>query len=182
MTKWLKIEKFIYFMLYAFMGWAYEVFLEVVVYGWGYSDRGVLFGPYCPIYGVGAFLLSICLNKLIEMKFDGVKKWFKPVVLFGCCMAIATALELAASYALEALTGSWPWQTYVNYAVNFQGRIALSPSVRFGLGGVAFIYVFQPLFEKIVGCFNKRRVEVFSTVLAFVFAIDVCSTVVFKLL
>ena len=42
--------------MYAIIGWLYEVFLEVVVYRWGYSDRGVLFGPYCPVYGVGALL------------------------------------------------------------------------------------------------------------------------------
>ena len=36
----------IWFILYSFIGWFYEVFLEVVVYKWGFSDRGVLFGPY----------------------------------------------------------------------------------------------------------------------------------------
>ena len=49
---------FLYFLMYSFVGWFYEVFLEVVVYQWGYSDRGVLFGPYCPVYGVGA--LAFC--------------------------------------------------------------------------------------------------------------------------
>lgn len=47
----------LYFLMYAIVGWAYEVFLEVVVYQWGYSDRGVLFGPYCPVYGVGSYRL-----------------------------------------------------------------------------------------------------------------------------
>ena len=27
---------FLYFLMYAIVGWAYEVFLEVVVYQWGY--------------------------------------------------------------------------------------------------------------------------------------------------
>ena len=50
-----KIKKFfIYFMLYSIIGWIYEVFLEVVVYKWGFTNRGVLFGPYCPVYGFGA--------------------------------------------------------------------------------------------------------------------------------
>ena len=56
---------FLYFMMYACVGWIYEVFLEVVVYRWGYSDRGVLTGPYCPVYGVGAlffiFLVYCCI-------------------------------------------------------------------------------------------------------------------------
>ena len=56
------IEKlFLYFLMAAIIGWCYEVFLEVVVYRWGFQNRGVLFGPYCPVYGVGmlAFLLAV---------------------------------------------------------------------------------------------------------------------------
>ena len=45
---------FLYFMAYAVIGWIYEVFLEVVVYRWGFSNRGFLFGPYLPVYGFGA--------------------------------------------------------------------------------------------------------------------------------
>ena len=44
-------EYFLYFMFYSIIGWCYEVFLEVVVYRWGFSNRGVLFGPYCVISG-----------------------------------------------------------------------------------------------------------------------------------
>ena len=40
------IEKlFLYFLMAAIIGWCYEVFLEVVVYRWGFQNRGVLFGP-----------------------------------------------------------------------------------------------------------------------------------------
>ena len=63
-------------------------------------------------------------------------------------MLVATALELATSYVLEWITGGWPWQTYVNYDINFEGRIALSPSVRFGLGGLVFLFGLQPLLER----------------------------------
>ena len=93
-------------------------------------------------------------------------RWSKPLLMFLGCMAVATAIELATSYALEALTGSWPWQTYVNYSVNFQGRIALSPSIRFGLGGVLFLYIVQPLWERLVGCLSGTvRSVVFWTAL-----------------
>ena len=32
-------DYFLYFMFYSVIGWIYEVFLEVVVYRWGYSDH-----------------------------------------------------------------------------------------------------------------------------------------------
>ena len=51
---------FLYFFCYSVIGWCYEVFLEVVIYRWGFSNRGVLFGPYCPVYGFGALIFLAC--------------------------------------------------------------------------------------------------------------------------
>ena len=61
-------EYFLYFMFYSIIGWCYEVFLEVVVYRWGFSNRGVLFGPYCVIYGFGALILIFSLSWLMKKK------------------------------------------------------------------------------------------------------------------
>lgn len=57
-------EYYLYFVLYSILGWLYEVFLEVVVYRWGFSNRGVLLGPWCVVYGTGALLLIFCLGPL----------------------------------------------------------------------------------------------------------------------
>jgi uncharacterized membrane protein len=81
-------------------------------------------------------------------------------------------MELVTSYILELITGSWPWQTYTDYDYNFQGRIALSPSIRFGLGGVFFIYVLQPIFVKIVDSLSKKTLVAISTVLFVIVFID----------
>lgn len=163
---------FLYFLLYSVLGWCYEVFLEVFVYRWGYSDRGILFGPWCPVYGVGALVFLLCFRRWLRRPAEGWMRLARPVLVFLGCMAAATALELATSYLLEALTGSWPWQTYTAYAIQFQGRIALSPSVRFGLGGVLFLYVLQPLFEKLVGSLSAPvRTGIFWALLC-AFALD----------
>ena len=55
-------------MIYAVIGWLYEVFLEVVVYRWGFTNRGVLFGPYCPVYGFGALLFIFLVYPMIRKK------------------------------------------------------------------------------------------------------------------
>ena len=169
---------FLCFLAYAVIGWAYEVFLEVVVYRWGYSDRGVLFGPYCPIYGFGALVFIFCLRPLFRAKLHPLLRL--PLVFLGC-MLTATAIELAASYLLEALTGSWPWQTYDDYKINFQARIALSPSVRFGLGGILFLYVLQPLFEKALDAIGEARYTKAARLLASLFAADVAVNAVLLL-
>ena len=71
---------FFYFMLYSIIGWIYEVFLEVVIYRWGYSNRGVLFGPYCVIYGVGALILLLSLQGLKKRSTGPEKKTRKGLI------------------------------------------------------------------------------------------------------
>ena len=149
---------FIYFLLYSIIGWCYEVFLEVVVYRWGFTNRGVLFGPYCPVYGFGALFFLLLLYPILKDKPLKKKILLIPVI-FLLSMTIATALELFTSYILEYVNGSWPWQTYVDYKYNFQGRIALSPSLRFGLGGVIFLYILQPVFERICDRLGPSRIK-----------------------
>ena len=173
---------FLCFFFYSLIGWVYEVFLETVVYQWGFSNRGVLFGPYCPVYGFGALAFLLCFGRLLRRPGP---RWFRmarPFLLFLGCMAVATALELATSYLLEALTGSWPWQTYVNYGIHFQGRIALSPSIRFGVGGVFFLYCLQPLFEQCIRAMSPMVRRRCAWGLFLLMCADLCVTVVWKLL
>lgn len=169
---------FLYFLMYSIIGWVYEVFLEVVIYQWGFTNRGVLFGPWCPVYGVGALAFLLCFNKLMKKRKPLWLQIIKPVLIFVGCMAVATAIELATSYILEALIGSWPWQTYADYAINFEGRIALSPSVRFGLGGLLFLYILQPLFELIVHKLPARTRNIVFIVMLAAFLADCILTII----
>ena len=142
--RWDRQQLFLFFLAYSVLGWCYEVFLEVVIYGWGFSNRGFLFGPYCPVYGFGALLLLLFLLPLKE-KYG--KRPVTPILLFVAGGLITTGLELLTSYALEAINGEFLWN-YSQYAWQFQGRIALSPSLRFAAGSLLILYVLQPLLEK----------------------------------
>ncbi|HIV68328.1 MAG TPA: putative ABC transporter permease [Candidatus Butyricicoccus stercorigallinarum] len=172
----------LYFLLYAVLGWCYEVFLEVVVYRWGFSNRGVLFGPYCPVYGVGALLFLLCFSGLMRRRGGAAFRLARVLLVFLGCMAVATAVELISSYLLEWTIGSWPWQTYADYAWNFQARIALSPSVRFGLGGVLFLYLIQPLFERLVGRLSPRALDRCAYGALALLAVDFAATVLVQVL
>ncbi len=175
-----KIEKyFLYFWLYAIIGWCYEVFLEVFIYHWGFSNRGVLFGPYCPVYGFGALIFIFLIYPLIKDKTYPKKLFYIPLVFLGCMLS-ATILELITSYICEAFMGSWPWQTYADYKINFQARIALSPSIRFGLGGVIFLYLLQPLFEKLTSKLPKKVLTIITSILLVIVLIDSIYTFIIK--
>ena len=98
--------------------------------------------------------------------------------VFLSTMAIATLIELITSYLCEWVLGSWPWQTYFDYKYNFQGRIALSPSIRFGIGGVLFLYIMQPLFEKLIGKLNKKWLNIVFYTVGGLFLLDVIVKVI----
>ena len=165
-------EIYLYFFLYCVIGWLYEVFLEVVVYRWGFSNRGVLFFFFLPIYGIGALVFLLCFGRYVQKPAKGARRWLQVGLVFLGCMTVATAIELAATYWMEYTVGSWPWQTYVDYKINFQGRIALSPSIRFGLGGLLFLYVIQPLFYKLARCIPDRLLAWLTGILALVMTVD----------
>ena len=58
----------LFFFGYAFIGYLYETVLEVFIYRWGFSNRGVLFGPWLPVYGVGAAVFVLLWYRLIKDK------------------------------------------------------------------------------------------------------------------
>ncbi len=171
-----KLEQlFLCFMLYSFLGWCYEVFLEVVVYRWGYSDRGVLVGPYCVVYGFGALLIIGCLSTLKRRRIPLGAVNITPVLVFLAIVALTTAVELAASYLMEWTTGGWMWD-YTRFSPNFQGRIALNPSLRFGAGGMAILYLIQPFFDRLLNRVSVRSRSAAADLLGVLLAVDVAYT------
>lgn len=176
--RWLA-EYYLYFVLYSVLGWLYEVFLEVVVYRWGFSNRGVLFGPWCVVYGTGALLMIFFLGPLQRRAVRLGRVNLTPVLVFVDVVVLTTVLELIASYIMQAITGGWLWD-YTSYAFNFQGRVALNPSIRFGIGGMVFLYLLQPLFRRLSGKMSDRLLFSISGVLAVLMLLDVVYTFVLK--
>ncbi len=164
-------DYFLYFMFYSVIGWIYEVFLEVVVYRWGFSNRGVLFGPYCVVYGFGAVILLLTLSGLMKKKIRIGRVNITPLLVFMGIVLITTAVELAASYIMEFTMGEWMWD-YTRFSFNFQGRVALNPSVRFGIGGMVILYLLHPLVRRFTERTSLQVQRVTAAVCLIVLAAD----------
>lgn len=162
---------FLFFIFYAALGWCYETVLEVLIYREGFSKRGFLFGPYLPVYGFGALAFIICLRKLKDKKIKIARINVTPLLVFLGIMVTATSIEFVTSYVLEIITGSWLWD-YKSCSFNFQGRIALNPSARFGIGGMGFIYICQPLLDKIMRSADAKKLTIIFKIIFLIFAID----------
>ncbi|SHI25565.1 Putative ABC-transporter type IV [Butyrivibrio fibrisolvens DSM 3071] len=133
------------FLVYCFLGWVYEsIWCDVIYHKRGFLNRGVLFGPWLPIYGIGFFII-LGIFAFLKIK--------KPLYVFIVGGIIATLSELVASYILEATMGKYMWD-YTGYFMNFDSRIALVPGLMFGLLICVAICCIHPA---IVRFQNKNR-------------------------
>lgn len=145
------IRNFYIFFIFSLIGWLYEMSL-FFIYGNGEEvyNRGFLLGPYLPIYGFGILLIMLILTPLKEkLELEGTKPWLSLVISFLSIVLLTTSLELLASYLLEFLGLEKLWD-YSKFSYNFQGRISLRHSIRFGLGGLLSIYVLLPYLEGLI--------------------------------
>lgn len=63
------MDNYITFIVYAFIGWVYEVlWMWFVVPPKQFTNRGVLFGPFLPIYGFGLLIILLFLGKFVKKK------------------------------------------------------------------------------------------------------------------
>lgn len=61
------MDNYIIFYVYAIIGWVYEVSI-FLIRDQKFVNRGVLFGPYLPIYGFGILILLLILKNFMKNK------------------------------------------------------------------------------------------------------------------
>ena len=140
-----KYERFnnyiIYFMLYAIIGWIYEVLLELLVWHHGFVNRGTLFGPWLPVYGFGGLLLAITLNKLLKKKKKNLIEWIINILtVFIAVFIITTVVEYITHYVLDTYFNIKLWD-YSKDFLNINGRVCFNASRNFAVGGTILLYL-----------------------------------------
>lgn len=124
------------FLFLSFLGWLWEVSLCLLTQH-AFVNRGVLFGPWLPIYGAGGIFLYFLLYPM--------KK--HPVGVFFLAAFLCLALEYFSSWFLEKLWGI-RWWDYSQYWGNINGRICPLGGLLFGTGALLAVYVLIPWFER----------------------------------
>lgn len=117
----------------ACLGWLMEVICKAIQFR-RFINRGFLIGPYCPIYGFGAVLITALLSWHAQ----------SPWAVFVLAMVIAGTLEYVTSYAMEKLFHA-RWWDYSHRHFNLNGRVCANTLIPFGVMGLIMIYWFKPL-------------------------------------
>lgn len=152
------------FFIYSFLGWVTEVFLKYLQYH-RFINRGFLIGPYCPIYGAGAVLITVGRGMLSSFERSWAMSFLIAFVLCGL-------LEYATSYILEKYFHA-RWWDYTQKPMNLHGRVWIGNLILFGLGGVAIAEVLNPRFLAMASRIDPFFLTAVLTAVAILFLADV---------
>ena len=169
----------ILFLLFSFVGWVYEVILGFFHHG-VYLNRGYNFGPWLSIYGFGGLILYGLFGKLINKPIYIGKVNIRIITLIIYISIFASIIELASTYIMQfnGIPYNKLWD-YHKYPFNFEGRIALEPSIKFGLLGVLMFYLVMPIYNKFINMKNQKLCNIISWTIISLFLIDLVCRIPF---
>ena len=161
------------FFAYAFLGWCIEVTLKYFQFH-RFINRGFLTGPWLPIYGSGAALITVVIKGLAPLEFSVGTTFIVSFLLCGF-------LEYMTSYVLEERFHA-RWWDYSQKPMNLQGRVWIGNLILFGLGGVVIVDLINPLLLHLSEHMSFPLREIMAFSLSAVFIADyVMSHFVLKL-
>lgn len=128
------------FVIACVVGVVIETIYHAIMFG-GYQDRaGMLYGPFSPIYGFGAVLMTIALNRFYKKNF---------IIIFLVSALIGGAFEFAVSWFLEFAFGIVAWD-YTGTFLSIDGRTNGMYMFFWGLLGCLWIKLILPYVLKLV--------------------------------
>lgn len=157
------------FMFFAFclIGWLWECGQHIILYH-ELVNRGTMYGPWIPIYGVGGTVMVFLLDRFKRNKAK----------VFGLGVVLCAVLEYITSFILDFMFNSTYWD-YKSEFMNLNGRICFSGLIAFGIGGMAAIYFVAPAIGNYVERFSRRSRVAVCVILCAAFLVDFIYCVAF---
>ena len=150
------------FFIYGFAGWILETVYATIRHR-SFSNRGIINGPFCVTYGVGAILVTVTLQEL-----TGV--W-----LFVCSMIYTAVVEWVGGHLSERLLHRRLWN-YENVRGNMDGYICIPASLLWGALGYVIIRWGNEFFVQLIRMAPHILTVVILWVLLGILAADLLGT------
>lgn len=152
-------EYLLLFTIYAVLGWFVES-VKTFFPEKKFINRGFLIGPYCPIYGLGAVVITLF--------FQNVDNLF---LIFIGSLLLCGVIEYFTSFLMEKLFKS-RWWDYHYKKFNLNGRICLEYLIYFGFAGILIIKVLNPTIFSIINLLTNFWLSIISLILIGNYLID----------
>ena len=157
----------IIFALISFGGWVYETIYCSVVEG-EFTKRGFLFGPTCPIYGIGAIAEWLVLGQISN-----------PIIVFIIGAVLATVIEYSTGLFLERRFKK-KWWDYSMFKFNLHGHVCPQASAVFGAFSVTSVFVLVPTMLDVLMIFSKHTVSVVAFIVVTLYFLDTVASLLWN--
>ena len=155
-----------YFIIYSIAGWIIESIYRSIMEK-KIINSGFLFGPFCPIYGIGAIIIILFFERFKENTF----------VLFIVSFFVLSTWEYIVGVLLEKIFKTKYWD-YSDHKINIKGRVCLFNSICWGILGVLFIEYIHPFVEKNLGMINILYLKIAIVIITILFLIDTIISII----
>lgn len=159
------LKLFLIFLVLSFIGYICEI-IYCSYLAKKFVNRGFLFGPVCPIYGIGGLLIIWLLADYRPY----------PLLVFLLGVFITAVVEYYTSYLFEKVFNN-KWWDYSDKKYNINGRVCLENCVLFGIGALLGIYVFDPLFTYLINKIPDNLIIIIGTTSLILLIIDLIYSV-----
>lgn len=155
------VKMFWIFFIACFLGTVIEMIFCFIIENRIMTRAGVIYGPFNPVYGFGALLITILLHNFRDKK----KRY-----IFIITMVVGAGFEYICSVFQELAFGTITWE-YSNTFLNLQGRTNFAYSVFWGALGVFWIKTVYPILDRFIEDIMNlpKKIGVILTVILFVF-------------
>lgn len=154
-----------YILIFSILGLIIETIYGYATTGILESRKGLILGPFCPIYGVGAAIILVLLGN-----FKGHK-----LKIFVYGTILGSFIEYVLSFILEGIYGSRFW-SYSNF-MNINGRICLLYSTFWGVLSVVLIEFVKKYIDKIINRLNGKWRTIIDIAIIVFLLIDILLTI-----
>lgn len=151
---------FILLLLGSFVGFCIETVYALVVEGHFELRVGVVYGPFIPVYGGGAVLMTLVLYKLYKLS---------DTLVFIISAALGAFFEFICSWAQETFLGTVSWD-YSDMPLNIGGRTCLLYSFFWGFLGLIWLRYIYPFTSRLIEKIPKKQGSVI-VVVVFIFMV-----------
>lgn len=156
----------LFFIIYSFFGWILESMYKTIAQR-KWVNSGFLYGPFCPIYGLGAMIMFIFLENYKD----------KPILLFVVAVIILSVWEYIVGWLLEKIFHAKYWD-YSENKFNIHGRICLKNSIFWGILGLIFIHYIHPFIQTQTEKFDFNILLVTTIILGIYLIIDAIISII----
>ncbi len=151
------------FIIASIIGYILE--MSVVFFRKGYFEtrQGLIYGPFIQVYGMGAIIYYIILNKIhVE---SNIKVFFITAILGGIT-------EYIFSFFQEKIFGTISWD-YSYLPFNINGRTSLLHCSYWGIAGILYVQLLNPLIDKLEKYVDNKYFKIITVICAIFIIFDI---------